>query len=174
MSREALSFDNTFQIKKADREEIDKIMPLYSRARQFMQETGNQNQWINGYPSREDILSDINARCLYVCISSKNEIAGAFFFKIGEEPTYHSIYDGKWLNDKPYGVIHRLASSGKYKGIGNICFLWCLKQCQNLRVDTHQDNHIMQHIFRKNGLVYCGIIYLRNGSKRLAFQSIPG
>ena len=169
MSRNTIHREE-YQIRKAELEEIPRIMPLYSRARTFMQETGNKNQWINGYPSMEDIRNDIQERCLFVCFSPEDEIVGAFFFKIEDEPTYHTIYEGEWLNDEPYGVIHRLASAGTYKGIGDICFQWCLRQCKNLRADTHRDNYIMQHIFRKNGLVYCGIIHLRNGSERLAFQ----
>jgi hypothetical protein len=160
-----------FQIRKAKLEEIDRIMPAYSRARQFMQETGNENQWINGYPSREDILHDIQSECLYICLSPEGEIAGAFFFKIGNDETYDKIYEGEWLNGKPYGVIHRLASSGAYKGVGDACFRWCLAKCKDIRVDTHRSNHVMQHIFMKNGFVRCGIIYIRNGSERIAFQS---
>ena len=32
--------------------------------------------------------------------------------KEGEEYTY----DGQWKNDAPYGVVHRITSSGKVKG----------------------------------------------------------
>ena len=160
-----------FQIRKTRLEEIDWVLPIYSRARQFMQETGNNDQWINGYPAREDILSDIGNGCSYVCISPGGELAGIFFFKTGNDETYDNIYDGRWLNDEPYGVIHRLASSGAYKGVGDACIQWCLEKCENIRVDTHRDNRVMQHIFRKNGFVRCGLIYIRNGSERIAFQS---
>ena len=40
----------------------------------------------------------------------------------------------------------------------------------NIRIDTHRDNHIMQHNIEKYGFTYCGIIYLANGDERLAFQ----
>ena len=161
-----------FQIREANPEDFDRIESIYSRARRFMRETGNENQWINGYPSREDVIADIEARCLYVCVASNGEIAGVFFFREGNDNTYDVIYEGEWLNDEPYGVVHRLASSGIYKGVADACFRWCRDRCENIRVDTHRDNSIMQSVFRKNGFVPCGIIYIRNGSERIAFQSV--
>ncbi len=159
------------EIRKAQLKEIDVIMDIYALARQFMQETGNRNQWINGYPSKDLITNDIRNEYCHVCISTDNEIVGVFYFRIGNDITYAKIYDGKWLNDKPYGVIHRLAGTGKVRGIASCCLQWCFNQCENIRVDTHQDNFIMQNILKKNGYAQCGIIYIENGTKRLAFQN---
>jgi len=36
----------------------------------------------------------------------------------------------------------------------------------NIRIDTHRDNRIMQHVISKYGFTYCGIIYLANGDER--------
>ena len=40
----------------------------------------------------------------------------------------------------------------------------------NIRIDTHRDNKIMQHNIEKHCFTYCGIIYLANGDERLAYQ----
>jgi len=64
----------------------------------------------------------------------------------------------------------RLASSGKEKGVAKACFEWCFSQCPNIRVDTHQDNVVMQRILEKLGFTYCGIIFVTNGTPRLAYQ----
>lgn len=159
-------------IRKTGLEELDNLMAIYNRARQFMQETGNGNQWINGYPSREVILADIENGYSYVCLDAENEIVATFYFRIGEDPTYARIDDGKWLNDEPYGVVHRLAGSGKVKDVGSYCLQWCFDQIPNIRVDTHHDNVVMQHILKKNGFLPCGIIYVSNGTTRIAFQKI--
>ncbi len=46
----------------------------------------------------------------------KPETSGvSFAFILGEDPTYQQI-DGAWLNDQPYGTIHRIAGNGKIKG----------------------------------------------------------
>ena len=39
---------------------------------------------------------------------------------MGDDPTYQQIYEGTWLNNEPYGVIHRLATNGKQKGVSDV------------------------------------------------------
>jgi len=158
-------------IRKATLKDIDEIMKIYSRARQFMVDSGNPNQWIGGHPSRAVIEEDIAYGTSYVC-EENQEILGVFAFILGEDPTYSYIEGGAWLNDEAYGTVHRLASSGKRAGIASICFDWCFEQCGNVRVDTHEDNRVMQHLIEKSGFMKCGIIYIANGSPRIAYQKI--
>ena len=157
-------------ITKAKYDDIEMIIPIYDYARSFMADNENPNQWINGYPSREIIAIDINNGNFYVCKNEEGSIVGAFTFIIGNDPTYEKIYCGKWLNDKTYGVIHRLVSNGTTHGITKNCIEWCLKQIQNIRIDTHADNKIMQSLILKIGFEYCGIIHTHNGTERLAYQ----
>lgn len=88
----------------------------------------------------------------------------------GKDPTYSHI-EGKWLNEAPYGVIHRLASNGKAKGIARQCIAWCFARHHNLRADTHTDNLIMQNLLKTNGFRERGIIYTRQ-SPRIAYQKV--
>ena len=157
-------------ITKAKYDDIEMIIPIYDYARSFMADNENPNQWINGYPSREIIAIDINNGNFYVCKNEEGSIVGAFTFIIGNDPTYEKIYCGKWLNDKTYGVIHRLVSNGTTHGITKNCIEWCLKQIQNIRIDTHADNKIMQSLILKIGFEYCGIIHTHNRTERLAYQ----
>ena len=157
-------------IRKANTEDIDIIMDVFEAAKLFMRRTGNSKQWVDGYPSKELILSNIRDESLYVCLTEDGQIVGAFYFKVENDTTYAKIYDGYWLNDKPYGVVHRIASNGKQKGIGNAALQWSLEQCGNVRVDTHRDNIVMQNILLNNGFQQCGIIYVANGTERIAFQ----
>lgn len=159
------------EIRKASLTDLDVLMDIFAYARRFMQATGNGNQWVNGYPARELIADNIAQGNTYVCEEGES-VLGTFYFLQGEspEPNYWKIYKGAWLDEAPYGVIHRIASSGKRKGIASYCFDWCFKQCGNIRIDTHRDNKVMQHLLEKSGFVRCGIIYLTNGSERIAFQ----
>ncbi|MDR1813259.1 MAG: GNAT family N-acetyltransferase [Tannerella sp.] len=157
------------QIRKATIRDIDDIMPVFDAARLFMQSTGNPHQWINGYPSKELIISNIQDEDFYLCFSG-DSIVGAFYFRIGDDPTYDRIYNGLWLNDKPYGVVHRLASNGKQKRLADLCFDWCFNRVDNIRVDTHRDNKVMQSALERYGFRYCGIIYLADGRERMAYQ----
>lgn len=156
-------------IRLANTNDMDAIMNIYCIAREFMQNSGNKNQWINGYPQKELISKNIQEFNHYVCICN-NQISGTFYFKIEDDITYAKIYDGKWLNDKPYGVIHRLASNGLHKGIGHFCMEWCFEQHHNIRVDTHRENIVMQNILKKEGYLQCGTILIQNGTERIAFQ----
>ena len=157
-------------IRKATEEDIDVIMTVFDAAKLFMRKTGNDKQWVDGYPSKELIQDNIRDDFFYVCLSDEQQIVGVFFYKEGNDITYDKIYDGAWLNDKPYGVVHRIASNGAQKRIADFCLQWCIEKCKNIRIDTHRDNVVMQNVLKRNGYLRCGIIYLLNGAERIAFQ----
>ena len=100
----------------------------------------------------------------------EGRVEAVFSLIYGEDPTYRKIYEGKWLNDKPYATIHRIASMGHIKGVSSKCIEFSIKKYGNIRVDTHEDNKIMQRVLEKNGFCKCGIIYVANGTSRLAYQ----
>lgn len=158
----------TFRLATID--DLNILKDIYNYARQIMRDNGNYSQWINGYPSTDLLIDEIKEKHLYVCENKNKEILAAFSFISGEDPTYKLIENGAWLNDDHYYVIHRLATSGKQKGIATDCFNWCFQQCPNIRVDTHEDNHLMQHVLEKNGFIRCGIIYTFDVTPRLAYQ----
>lgn len=155
-------------IRKARQSELEEIMPLYEAAKAYMNRTGNANQWIGGYPSRELIADDIRRGYSHV-FEENGRLAAVFSFIEGNDPTYDMI-EGSWLDDAPYGVVHRLAGNGMRKGVGKECLEWSLRRCGNLRVDTHADNRTMQHILESLGFTRCGIIYTHNGTPRIAYQ----
>ncbi len=159
-------------IRATNDSDLDEVMGIYEIARKFMQLTGNASQWVAGYPSRNFIIEEIEANHSFVCENEKGEIVGTFCFIIGEDSTYSKIYEGEWLNNELYGTLHRIAASGKEKGVARSCIEWCFNRISNIRVDTHSDNKIMQHVIMQAGFTYCGIIYLHDGSKRLAYQKV--
>ena len=156
------------KIRNARAEELSSIDQIYENARNFMRQAGNATQWSGGYPSREIISGDIAAQKLFVC-EKDDKILAVFYFSMGEDPTYVHI-DGKWLNDRPYGVIHRVAVAEQGRGVASFCYAHCFSLCDNLKIDTHADNLPMQRSLEKNGFVRCGTIYLANGDPRIAFQ----
>lgn len=158
------------KIRKTEKTDIERIMEIFSIAREFMKSTGNANQWINGYPQRELVLTEIDNGHCFVCTDSSNRVVATFCLIEGPDPTYSYIEDGNWPSDSPYYVIHRLASDGSVKGIASACIEWCSSVSSCLRADTHHDNKVMQHLLEKNGFVRCGIIYVANGTPRIAYQ----
>lgn len=158
-------------IRKTKLEDLDQVMEAIDYSRKLMRESGNTIQWINGYPSRAFITSTIEIGENYVC-ELNGEIVGTFCFSLIPDPNYAKIEDGAWLNDEPYAVIHRLASNGKAKGVAQKCFEWSFDTFPNIRLDTHMSNVPMQKVLSKLGYQRCGIIYVGDGTPRLAFQKI--
>ncbi|MDO4164873.1 MAG: GNAT family N-acetyltransferase [Bacteroides sp.] len=160
-------------IRKTEIADLDRLMDIFEQARHIMRQSGNLKQWTGGYPTPDILRQDIANGNSYVCLDESEKIIGTFAFIPGEEPTYNHIYEGAWIdNVRPYATIHRLASTLDSRGVATACLEWCGRQCDNLRADTHRDNHILQHILSKYGFRYCGIIYLKNGDERLAYQRI--
>lgn len=164
-----LKKSNNIYVRKADLGHIDSIMKIYEVARQYMINTGNDKQWGMNYPSRQLIEEDIMSKHCYICIGDDEEIHCVFMLIEGKDPTYANI-DGKWLNEDPYSTIHRIASDGKYPGMFDKCIEYSKSKCNNIRIDTHEDNATMRHLIEKNGFVECGIIYTRLGDPRIAYQ----
>lgn len=158
-------------VREATIQDIDVLMEIYETARRFMAENGNPTQWPQGYPSKKILLKDMAAKQLYV-YEQNGEIEGAFVFFIGKDPSYAKI-DGKWLNDAPYGVIHRIASRQRVPHVGQSILNYCFTKIKNLRIDTHEDNIPMQNMLKKNGFVYVGEIELLSiHESRMAFQAV--
>ncbi|MBQ8276780.1 MAG: GNAT family N-acetyltransferase [Clostridia bacterium] len=163
----------SLSIRPAVPADLPTVMQIYACARQYMRTQGNPTQWAGGYPPEALIREDIAQGYCHLCCDAENgEILGVFCFFIGEDPTYRRIEDGAWLNDAPYGVIHRIAvgENAHRRGVASFCFAYAFERCGNVKIDTHLDNLPMQRSLEKNGFVRCGTIHLANGDPRIAYQ----
>lgn len=164
------------RIRKSTEQDFERIMEIYGYARKFMAEHGNPNQWgPTNWPPEWLIHNDIRDGNSYVCVSDAGKVIGTFFFTQGEdiEPAYRKITEGAWLDESPYGVVHRISGDGSEKGIGAFCINWAFDQCGHLRIDTHGDNVVMQNLVKKLGFVHCGTIYVEEDNyPRLAFERV--
>lgn len=157
-------------VRSAHTGDLDAIKSVLEAAKGIMRASGNMSQWTGGYPSEAVITDDIREGHGFV-VTDGARIVGYFAFIPSPEPTYAYIYDGKWLDDTlPYHVVHRIGSYPEVHGVFRTIMDWCFSKDTNIRVDTHRDNHIMQHVLLKYGFRYCGIIYLDSGAERLAYQ----
>ena len=155
-------------IRKAIKSDLLEIKSIVAKARELMKASGNVNQWVDGYPSSEVLFRSGKAYLLL-----RENKAVAYFAMIDDpDPTYNSIAEGSWLNNYSYGVLHRIASNGETKGVFKEILFYASEHYSNIRIDTHHDNKIMQRLLEKNRFVYCGIIFLADGSPRLAYQRI--
>ena len=161
----------SYRIRNATVDDLSEILLIYAQAREFMRQSGNPNQWAENHPAESIIRQDIAEKKLYLCVENE-EIMGVFYYTQGIDPTYVQIFDGNWLNEEPYGVIHRIAVGRHGKGVAACCFQWALEQCPQLRIDTHEDNIPMQKALAKQSFTRCGIIYLQNGDQRIAYHKV--
>jgi len=157
-----------YQIRKAKKEDLSVIEDIYAYARAFMAGNGNPNQWGTTHPHVSQLEEDIRCGNLYVA-ENGGGIHGVFAFILGDDPTYAYIEDGAWHHTEPYGTIHRIASDGS-GGIFPAALAYCRTQISHLRIDTHHDNKPMQHVVEKHGFRRCGIIYVDDGSPRIAYD----
>ena len=162
-------------IRPATVADLPALRPVFEAAKGIMRADGNHDQWsAPGFPDDSILLRDI-ARGGGFVISSEAEgeveksIVAYFALLPSPESTY-DVIDGAWLTDEPYGVIHRMASYPEVHGIFSMIIDYAASRYSHLRIDTHRDNHIMQHLIGKHGFTYCGIIWLEDGAERLAYE----
>jgi GNAT superfamily N-acetyltransferase len=164
--------------RKATLEDLPQVMEAVEDSRALLKEQGN-GQWQDGYPNRNDFINDINNGRLFVTyLDDPNEIVGVCALTYREED-YHHLYEGKWLTDFPYMVMHRVAIKKKYKdkGLGKKLFEVFIEQAKlegykSLRIDTHEGNAIMRHIITSFGFVYCGKAILTPDKDRMVFEKV--
>ncbi|MBK0348265.1 N-acetyltransferase [Aerococcaceae bacterium zg-ZJ1578] len=149
-------------------EEIEQLRALFEQGRLYQVATGNENQWVKGYPSVDLLREDMAQKGSYV-VEVNREIVGSFFLLRTPDPTYAVIEQGQWLNDASYVTIHRLVTVPN-KGIGKAILQWVMAQYDNVRIDTHEQNSPMRHVVESLGFQHCGIIYLANGDPRVAYH----
>lgn len=161
------------KVRKATMNDLEQMLCIYAYAREQMRLSGNPDQWGSTCPSSEIIRNDIlNGHSHIVTSHTHNKMFAVFAFMIGEDPTYQKIENGCWLNNDPYGTIHRLASNGKRTGIFRCCLQFCESKAANIRADTHACNYTMQHLLESNGFQRCGQIYTADGDARIAYQRV--
>ncbi len=163
--------------RKAVETDSSGILNIIGQAQSYFKENGI-DQWQNNYPNYQTIQDDIINGNGYVLIKD-DLIVGTVALSFDGERTYDSIYEGQWLSNTEYCVIHRMAVASGYKGeglasviIGNIEDICISKDIDSIKVDTHSDNSSMQKLLTKNGFVYCGIIYLEDNGERKAFEKL--
>ncbi|MDD4689333.1 MAG: N-acetyltransferase [Eubacteriales bacterium] len=157
------------QVRKGVIEDYNRIIEVYEGARQFMRESGNSTQWGTTHPSNDLVKNDIRDGICHV-ILDEDKVVGVFALLFDEDPTYTYIEDGSWLNDKPYGTIHRIAGDVNVRGILKTALEYATTKIDNIRIDTHEDNQKMQYLLEKYGFKRCGIIYLADGRPRIAYH----
>lgn len=156
------------KIIKITEDRFDEVLAIYAAAREFMRNTGNPNQWKTFRPAPETLKQDIAIGQLYG-IEVDGELCASFVL-MGKDEVYDHLIDGEWLNDKPYHTLHRVASNGKHHGMLYRIVEFAKTVGTDLRIDTHDDNKVMQHLLEKNGFKRCGRIKMYEIEERVTYH----
>lgn len=156
-------------IRKARETDLPRVLEIYAAARAFMRANGNPTQWQGGHPKESALQEDIALGRLYVA-EEDGRIWGCFVLTAGPDDTYRVIENGSWSCEDAYGVIHRVACDGTGKGLVAKCIAFAAQTYPYLRVDTHRDNLPMQRALEKEGFAKRGIIYVSDGTPRIAYD----
>lgn len=161
-------------IRKATHEDVEAIITLIELTQMQFKRDGI-DQWQYGYPNRDTIMSDVEARLGYVLVDA-NEIVGYYYLAVETDPYYDAIYDGKWLNNGMYAIIHRMVvhPNRRRSGYARLLLKWALNHiqslgCYDLRIDTHPDNSAMNAFLANQGFIECGKVDVADGM-RIAYQ----
>lgn len=162
-------------IRHANMDDLQEILFIYAKARRFMEAVGNADQWGQSRPTYESIITDLNMKRMYI-IEEEDEILGVFsLYDYTDSSNRDEDYDniqGQWLNDEPYVAIHKIASAGKGGGVFDKAFEFAKSKSNNIRIDTHKFNKIMQLHIKRSGFRYVGLVYIDNDLERLAYHYV--
>ena len=165
------------KFRKATQEDVLSILGIIEQAQKSLKDRGI-DQWQNNYPNLETIQTDILNGHGYV-LDNGGIVVGTVAVSFDGEETYESIFNGQWLSDIDFAVVHRIAVAEDFKGAGLAAEIFkhieklCLeKGVHSIKVDTHRQNESMQRALQKNGFQYCGIIYTADNAERFAFEKL--
>ena len=161
------------RLREARKEEAETCYRCIEDARVYHKSLGFV-QWHPGYPTLQVVLDDIDAGTGYA-FEADGVVIGYCCIVVGEEPAYREI-EGAWKTDRPYAVVHRMAFGETVRGNGlsreafDLLRAFCEERgVSAIRVDTQEENKVMQHILEREGFAYCGLIRFDGGPK-LAYE----
>jgi len=165
------------EIKKATPEDFPICCEILEAARKNIKELGI-DQWQKGSPSSLDLKRDIEEGTLFT-VQNEGEISGFCYLSFDGEPLYEKIYDGSWLSEGDFCVIHRVAVRSDKRGSGVFKSLVEFAEktakargVHSLKIDTHRGNIRMRNALKKNGFLECGVIFLETGEERIGLEKV--
>lgn len=171
--------------------DIEQILAITDSARRFQRQCGFR-QWEDGYPAYENIAADIAAQGAYIfenegtsakaaditiegsnIVERENIVAYAY---LTEGDAEYNRLSRIWHYPGPYGVIHRLAIAPGFRGQGLAAQILAMSEAhlaaqgiRAMRIDTGQDNIVMQRILSRADYTCRGLHHFSWGP-RLAYE----
>ena len=109
------------KIRNAELCDLPYLLEMLENAKASLRALGI-DQWQNGYPNETTLREDIQNKICRVVIDDENNILASAAVYVGDEPTYHEIYNGAWQTEnKIYGIVHRIMAANNAKRVSPPC-----------------------------------------------------
>ncbi|WP_119327216.1 GNAT family N-acetyltransferase [Companilactobacillus musae] len=165
-------------LRQATMDDLPKIIDIIDGAKKTLRDRGVE-QWQQGYPDKEILKQDIEEDISFALVLN-GEVVGAAALQQGYDKNYQDMTSGSWdkNSDVTYSIIHRIAIEADHQGehlsaalIQQLLTMSYYLGYQDVRIDTHPDNLVMQHIIESNGFEEKGTITMdEDDGIRLAYQ----
>lgn len=152
-------------LRQSTLDDLPKIIDIIEGAKKTLRDRG-VDQWQVGYPNNEILKRDIQEDISYVLILD-GEVVGTAALQQGYDKNYQDMASGNWSNDSDvtYSIIHRIAVESGHQGqhlssalIQQLLTISHYLGYSDVRIDTHPDNLVMQHVISSNGFDEKGTI----------------
>ncbi|KRL67067.1 GNAT family N-acetyltransferase [Companilactobacillus versmoldensis] len=165
-------------LRQARSEDLPKVFDIISGAKKTLRDRG-VDQWQSGYPDEAILKQDLADGINYVMLLD-GDVVGTAALQQGTEQSYEELSNGTWDKDsnKEYSVIHRIAVEPGHQGqhlsaalIRQLLTISYQLGYSDVRIDTHPDNLVMQHVITTNGFIEKGEISMEEDEgARKAYQ----
>lgn len=160
--------------RKANYNDIEAINKIYEDASKSLAEN-EVDQWQDELKPK--IKNKEAIKNIYLLTENEEILSTGLILDYDKD--YANIYDGFWLSNGKYYVVHKFATNIKIrrKGYASI-FLQEVEKLAiknsifSIKIDTHEDNYLMQKLLAKNGYKKCGMVILEGSGKRLAYEKL--
>ena len=177
LNRQLKGIRKNLRFRKGSDVDLDCVMELVADAQNWFRRQ-DIDQWQDGYPTQNIILSDILSGENYM-VEYNGSVVATFVASFAGEPTYAEVKGKGWLNENRYAVVHRIAVADecRRKGVAKeiLHYVEELSLAQgifDIRIDTHRDNVAMRSLVKKMGYTHCGRITLTSGAFREAYHKM--
>lgn len=165
-------------LRQARIDDLPKVNEIIEGAKRTLRNRG-VDQWQMGYPDEAILKQDLAEGINYVLILD-GEVVGTAALQQGYDKNYQEITRGTWSKDSEvtYSIIHRIAVEPGHQGqhlssalIQQLLTISYHLGYKDVRIDTHPENLVMQHVIASNGFTEKGIITMdEDDGDRKAYQ----
>ena len=165
-------------LRQAKLDDLPRIIDIIDSAKKTLKDRG-VDQWQQGYPNKEILEQDIQEGISFVLLLN-GRVVGSAALQQGYDKNYQDMNSGSWDDDSDvtYSIIHRIAIEADHQGehlsaalIQQLMTMSYYLGYRDVRIDTHPDNLVMQHIITSNDFEEKDTITMdEDKGVRLAYQ----